>query len=202
MTLLKSFLVGILASLPMGPVMILVMQKTLCHGRKSGFISGLGSVATDTFFSCIAVLAVSMVQNFIETYEFWIFIVGGLLLVFLGVDIFFKNPLKKMQGSDKSEQNIRYTIEVALCALANPGALALMLALVAMADLSCDLAPGWLIVAFISLGCVQFWFLFTTAVNAFRRAITGNRLRWANRLAGIAIFLFGVAVIMKELIKF
>jgi len=189
-----------LASIPMGPVMILVMQKTLCHGKKSGFMSGLGSVFTDTFYACIALFAVSMVQDFITRWESWIFLVGGLIVVYVGLNVFFNDPVKKLQAADKDEHNIRYACEVALCAIANPGALALMLALVAMSGITDSNVPGGVLLLFISLGCAVFWFAFTSFVNVWRKAITGNRLRWVNRLTGVGVFILGVVLTFKGIV--
>ena len=41
--MLKGFLVGICASVPIGPIAILVVQKSLSMGHKAGFVSGLGA---------------------------------------------------------------------------------------------------------------------------------------------------------------
>ena len=54
---IKGFIVGMGASIPLGPMGVMCVQKTLSKGRNSGFISGLGASITDTFFAAIAVLA-------------------------------------------------------------------------------------------------------------------------------------------------
>ena len=41
--ILKGFIVGICASVPLGPIAILVIQKSLSEGHKSGFLAGLGA---------------------------------------------------------------------------------------------------------------------------------------------------------------
>ena len=52
--LLKGLLIGFLASIPMGPIGVLCIQRTLNKGRKSGFYSGLGAAAGDAVYSIIA----------------------------------------------------------------------------------------------------------------------------------------------------
>ena len=62
---IKGFIVGMGASIPLGPMGVMCVQKTLSKGRNSGFISGLGASITDTFFAAIAVLGLAYVQSFI-----------------------------------------------------------------------------------------------------------------------------------------
>ena len=55
-----------MASIPLGPIGVLIIQKTLQKGRLSGFISGSGAAVADTLFASIAVLGLGFVINFIE----------------------------------------------------------------------------------------------------------------------------------------
>ena len=43
--LIKGLIVGLFASVPLGPIGVLCIQRTLSKGRNSGFITGLGSCA-------------------------------------------------------------------------------------------------------------------------------------------------------------
>ena len=63
--ILKAMLVGVCASVPVGPIAILVIQKSLSKGHKAGFITSLGSVFVDTVFSIIAIFALAFVQDFL-----------------------------------------------------------------------------------------------------------------------------------------
>ena len=48
--ILKGFIIGICASVPLGPIAILVIQKSLSDGHKAGFFAGLGACLVDTLF--------------------------------------------------------------------------------------------------------------------------------------------------------
>ena len=50
-TLLKGFIVGLGASIPLGPLGVLCVQKTLSKGRNSGLFTGLGASVSDTFYA-------------------------------------------------------------------------------------------------------------------------------------------------------
>ncbi len=49
--ILKAFIIGICASAPLGPVAILVLQKSICYGHKAGFTTGLGASLVDTAYA-------------------------------------------------------------------------------------------------------------------------------------------------------
>lgn len=42
-SLIKGFIVGIGASIPLGPLGVMCVQKTLSKGRASGILTGLGA---------------------------------------------------------------------------------------------------------------------------------------------------------------
>ena len=58
--ILKGFIIGICASAPIGPIAILVIQKTLSKGHKAGFVTGMGACIVDTTFSVIALFALAV----------------------------------------------------------------------------------------------------------------------------------------------
>ena len=65
-TILKAFLVGFAASVPVGPVAILVIQKSLSKGFSAGFVTGLGASVVDTLFAVIAMFALAFTQQFLN----------------------------------------------------------------------------------------------------------------------------------------
>ena len=83
--MLKGFLVGMCASAPIGPIAILVVQKSLSKGHMAGFVSGLGASVVDTLYAFIAIFALAFAQKLIEAHQNLILLVGGAVLALLGV---------------------------------------------------------------------------------------------------------------------
>ena len=52
--LLRGFCVGVAASITVGPVAVLCIQRTLSKSRRSGIVSGHGVAAADTKMAKIA----------------------------------------------------------------------------------------------------------------------------------------------------
>ena len=93
--MLKGFLVGICASAPLGPIAILVIQKSLSKGHMSGFVSGLGATVSDTCYAFIAIFALAFAQRFIDEHQSFILLSGGIILVLVGASMALSNPYKK-----------------------------------------------------------------------------------------------------------
>ena len=81
--ILSALLIGVLAALPPGPVLMLVIQKTLNHGRWSGFFTGLGAMVIDTLYAAIGFYALGFVRDFIDSHT--ALILG--YLAFFGLDV-------------------------------------------------------------------------------------------------------------------
>ncbi len=191
--LLKAFAIGVCASAPIGPTAILVLQKTLSGGRKVGFSTALGATVIDTTYSAIAVFAVTAVSDYIISHQTVFLIIGGLIVGGVGVSM----ALKKLNTESCGAVSAGNTLQAMLCAISNPGAIAVMLTLVALFKIDVDIAPVWAVVPCVALGSVTYWMIFTTLISRARRAVRTETLRKINRVAGIIVFLLGIVLIVR-----
>ena len=198
--LIKAILIGIIASAPIGPVSLLVMQKTFCHGRMAGFAAGIGSAIVDTLYAVASLFAFMFVQGFFSRHASWILILGGLLVAGVGWLMLRRKPMEVKQTDDTSKTKaIQYALQAAGCALANPGALAYMFGLVALfrLDIGNAVSPVWLIVVFVLIGALAWWFSFAYAADKLRNAFNVTTLNRVNKIAGYAVIAFGVALVVR-----
>ena len=63
-----GLVIGISASIPLGPIGVLVVQRTLNKGHLSGFVSGLGAALSDTIYAVIAGFSLSFIVGFIVVF--------------------------------------------------------------------------------------------------------------------------------------
>lgn len=200
--LLKAFLLGILASIPVGPVAVLVAQKTLCSGYKAGIYTSIGTAFVDTLYAVVSLFAVSMVQDFIMRNKQMFLLLGGALIIVIGVYLFMKSRQHidfKVKTKISTSSYVGYAFQAAGCAFANPGAFALMLGLVALVrlDLSTTLLPTWLIIVFIVVGTMSYWILFTSAIAKARVKMSPAYFSKVYKFSGVAIVLFGLFILIK-----
>ena len=151
----RAFLVGICAAVPAGPVLLLVLQKTLSRGRGAGILTGLGSAFADTLFATVGLFTLSLVDDFITRHEAVVMEVGGVLMLLIGFGIFLKGKDVPADKPDESGGLTLFgcTLQAAGTALSNPAALAYMLGLLSMLGLVAGgiSAPVWAVLAAVGL---------------------------------------------------
>lgn len=199
--LLKAFAVGVLAALPLGPVCVLVAQKTISRGRLSGMFAGAGSMVADTFYAVVCLFTVSLVKDFLVSHEGLILLVGGFLIIVVGLVMFQKKEQKGPRRNPSKKRAVGYAFQAMGCAFSNPGALLLMFAYISVFELQAGngTTPVWLIVPFVALGEFSYWFLFTGILSRFD-GIKPETITRINKIFGSVIMVLGLSASIRGLI--
>jgi len=87
--LLKGISIGFIVAMPIGPIGLLCIQRTLIQGRFYGMIFGLGIATADAIYGSIASFGINFISNFLLQQKFWIKLFGGLFLLFFSIKILF-----------------------------------------------------------------------------------------------------------------
>ena len=197
MDMLKGFLVGISASAPIGPIAILVVQKSLSKGHKAGFVSGLGASVVDTLYAFIAIFALAFAQKLIEQHQNLILLVGGLVLSVVGVSMAFSNPFRKMKKDGKSRVSTKDFAQAVIMGLSNPMAIFVMFTLFAFFGLAKDAPQTWSVAPIlisVSLGSVTYWFSVSWLLSRFAKNFRMRTILWISRITGAIIVIIGIAL--------
>lgn len=202
--IIKAFLVGIAASIPVGPVAILVVQKSLSKGHRAGFVTGLGASVVDTLFAVIAVFALAFTQQFLNDHEVAILLGGGAILIGLGLSMALKDPFRKMKADGTAKASAADFMQAVLMTISNPGAIFVMLALFAFFGIT-DNAPSTWHVAPILLsvagGSVAYWFLISWGLGRFRNKFKMTTILWISRVTGALVVIIGIVLLTQGLFK-
>ena len=51
---IKGIIIGLAVSVPLGPIGILIIQRTVNKDRTSGFLSGMGASISDAIYAVVA----------------------------------------------------------------------------------------------------------------------------------------------------
>src|SRR5579862_4963315 len=89
----SGLIIGLIVALPIGPVNLICIRRTLALGPMNGFVSGLGAAMGDGVFAIIMAFGFTAVVQFIHGLSGALELIGGTLLVFFGVSTFFSDPL-------------------------------------------------------------------------------------------------------------
>jgi len=189
--LVDGVIIGISASIPLGPIGVLVIQRTLNKGHLSGFISGLGAAFSDTIYAIIAGFSLSFIVGFIESQLLWIQIMGAIILISLGLKIFYTNPaIQLRRQKKKSTSLIQDFFSTFALTIANPLAVFLFLAFFAgfrIVETQHSAIENFMLIGGVFLGAGLWWLILSSLVNLFRSKINLRRLFWINKIAGSAI---------------
>lgn len=203
-TITKGFLIGLLVSAPMGPINMLVIQRTLNRGRWHGFVTGLGAMLSDLAYALITLVGLSFVADFFDEYERIIQTVGSVILFFFGFVVFRSNPLRDWTP-DKLPQETRYLrdfVSSFLLTLSNVAIILILMGLYAhfsfnpLADGKSLFIAG--LTAFIT-ATFAWWFFLTNLVSWLRKHFNRRGLVLLNRSVGILLMLLGAGEISRSL---
>lgn len=103
--LLTGILIGILISAPMGPIGMLVIQRTLNKGRTAAFFTGVGASLSDIVYCLLTGLGLSFVTDFIESNQNLLQVIGSLVLIIYAVYLFKNNPSRSLKPPVESATN-------------------------------------------------------------------------------------------------
>jgi threonine/homoserine/homoserine lactone efflux protein len=201
MFFLKGLIVGFVIAVPIGPIGILCARRTLTHGRRAGFVSGMGAATADVFYGFIAAFGLTIISDILLSYQFWIRLAGGAILCFLGIRTFIEKPERKslllMLRKKKKRHAGMYTSTFFLT-LTNPMTmfpLAAVFAGLGLAGARADLLAAFILVLGVFLGSALWWLFLLGVFSVFKRRFNTHELQWINRIAGLIIASFGALVL-------
>jgi threonine/homoserine/homoserine lactone efflux protein len=193
---LKGIGIGFIMAIPIGPIGIMCIRKTLTEGRLSGLIIGLGAATADLFYGCVAAFGLTVISDTLTDQRIWIRIAGGALLFFLGVKTFRahpKDPKLKTTGSGR----LRSYLTVVFLTLTNPLTIFAFIAVFAAFGLGDGLSffSAAILVAGVFIGSCLWFLLLSSGTILFRKKLDLVGLKWVNKIAGILIIISGLIVI-------
>ena len=204
-SLISGIIVGFLASIPLGPIGVLCIQRTISKNQKAGFISGLGAATADSIFASVALFSLSIILGFIESHRIIITAVGGLCIIGVGINIFFKNPVVQIRRNRSGRTNLwQDFLSIFLLTLTNPVFILVFIAFFASFGISTaefNVGSGLSVILGVFLGSAGWWFLLTFVVSLFRHRFRPRHLLWINRIAGSLIILLGIAALASIFIQ-
>lgn len=195
--ILKGLIIGIVASMPIGPILMLVIQKSINDGRKAGFSCGLGATAVDTTCAIIAAFALSAIGDFIHNNESTIEIIGGIFIAVIGISMFRAKVAQDRRKKPYSPKNFVKAMTMGFC---NPAAPAFMLAFFTIMKMDMSEQPLFvpiLSILAVAAGSALYWYTISKLIARFGYKFNYKVLLIVNRIAGAGVFFFGIYLLAK-----
>lgn len=190
LSIFKAVLVGVVAAVPIGPILVMVIQRTTCYGRRCGFMVGLGAAVADTVYAAIGLMAVQMLQEFIEANTPWIMLIGGVFVALIGVGMLRRRVVVSREDGGGRMNPWTCFVQGLATTFSNPVAIGVMMALLALFGLG---SVGVAFAPLVGLGEAIYWFVISWALSRFLR-LDMCKLRTMSFIAGIAVCIFAVVL--------
>jgi threonine/homoserine/homoserine lactone efflux protein len=192
--LLKGIILGFLVAAPVGPIGILCIKRTLSYGWLFGFVSGLGAATADTMYASIAAFSLTVIINLLLSQQFFLRLIGGIFLCYLGIKIFFSKPSEK-EASTKGGSLFSAYISVFFLTVMNPVTILVLAGIfsgLGMVRDGINYTSGTQVVLGILIGSASWWLILSIVVSMLRNRMNIKFLSWVNHVSGIAMLIFGL----------
>jgi threonine/homoserine/homoserine lactone efflux protein len=196
--LLKGMLIGVVIAIPVGPVGILCIRRTILDGRLAGLFSGLGAASADSLFGIIAAFGLTVVSDWLFNYQDWLRIGGAAFLLYVGITALLADPMARTRSDRDPEGLLGDFASTFALTIANPVTILSFLAIfgaIGFAGEEATLGHAGLLVLGVWLGSFLWWIGLIAAAGVLRVTFQREHLVWINRGSGGILVFAGIALI-------
>ncbi len=191
---LKGLIIGLSIAVPVGPIGILCIRRTLAQGRINGVLSGLGAATADALYGAIAGFGLTFLSNFLIGQRIGFHLIGGGLLCIIGAKTFFSKPAEP-GASVEGDSLWNAYLSTFFLTLTNPMTILFFAAVFAglgVVGASNHYVSAGILVLGVFIGSAMWWLILSGFTGILQGLFNFKRLQWLNRISGLIIIGFGL----------
>jgi threonine/homoserine/homoserine lactone efflux protein len=199
-------LIGLASAAPVGPVNLLVIQRTLTAHTAGALLLGAGGALGDSLFAAAAAFGVSAVTTLLAEHALVIRLGGGLIMLAFAVVIWRSTP--KLRGDEAQASALRMALATLTLTLTNPATILFFIGAfgaVGFTGIGHDspehLINAAMVVAGTFSGSMLWWLAVTGVARRLRGRITDGHLVTLNKGTAIALGLFAFAAVVTGMVQ-
>jgi threonine/homoserine/homoserine lactone efflux protein len=191
----KGLIVGFCLAAPLGPIAAICVQRTISRRFLSGLMSGLGAAAADAVYGAVAAFGATMISEFLITEHAWLQRFGGIILIILGLRLWFAKVEEKTNGTENNRGLLGDFLSTFVLTLTNP------MTFVAFAAIFTTMGVGAVkghsiltaeLVGGVFAGSGLWWFILCAGAYALRAHFDFRKLTTINRATGVFVLVVGL----------
>ncbi len=195
---LSGLLMGVAAAAPIGPVNILVIQRTLRLGRAAALILGAAAGLADALFAAAAAFGLGAIRQMFDLHHEVLRLFGGLFMIGFGVLLWRQSPhLDSVMRQPPS--TTRMSLAVMVMTLTNPATLFWFLAAFAMfrfqhvgwQSSAAATNAAWLVFG-VFCGSMLWWVALSHVAARLKERFSDTHLLWMNHGCAAVLCGFGL----------
>lgn len=191
---LKAALIGLSIAAPVGPIGLLCIQRTMAHGMRTGFVSGLGAACADAAYGAIGALGLAAVTDYFVSLSLPLAVAGALFLAWMGGKLITSKPPAASQGVPDQLRALRAFASIFLLTLTNPMTIVSFIAVFASIAGPVALRPGAAAVMIVGVfaGSACWWLILSSGVALLRKKLDDGLVLIINRAGGCLLLGFAI----------
>ena len=196
---IQGVVIGLVVAVPVGPLGLLCVNRSLMLGALAGLASGLGVASADAVAAGIAALGISLISDFLLEFQIFLRFVGGIFLCVLGYRIYRTEPAVKVPTISTNGLLGAYATTFFLT-FSNPVTIMSFIAIYAGWHVP-SLHGHYLAAAFLTtgvfIGSGIWWVMLFVGLTLFRLNISHRFLALVHRVSGVFMVGFGITVLLS-----
>jgi threonine/homoserine/homoserine lactone efflux protein len=190
--LVTGALVGFSIAVPVGPVGLLCIRRSLSDGRLAGFVTGMGAAAADTLYGLAAAFSLTALTTFLVDHRTSFQLFGGLFMLGLGVATLRSRPVASTADRPAHHAGIAFVSAFAITAT-NPMTVFAFIGIFAgLNHPAADTLTSMRLVLGVFLGSAAWWLILSNGAAHFSRKLRSGGFRALNLIAGTGIVLIAL----------
>lgn len=179
--------IGLSIAAPVGPIGLLVIQRTLHHGRAVGLATGLGAAVADAIYGALGAFGVSALISVLQQARVPLVLAGGAFLLWLAWRTWHASPpAHEAQARGGPGLLASFAGTLALT-LSNPATILSFVAIFGTLAAAGAPASPWSMVAGVLAGSALWWLLLCAGVGALRGRFDARAQRAVGRVSALML---------------
>lgn len=188
----QSLLIGLSIAAPVGPIGLLVIQRTLQRGAVVGLCTGLGAAVADAVYGAVGAFGVRSLIQLLSGARVPLALGGGAFLLWLAWRTWRSAPAGQAATAADGRGLFTAFAGSFVLTLSNPATIFSFIAV--FGALAAQGAPSspWPMITGVLLGSALWWLLLSVAVSRLRARFDARAQAWVNRASALLLAAFAL----------
>jgi threonine/homoserine/homoserine lactone efflux protein len=195
---IQGIIIGLTLAVPVGPIALMCIHRTVIEGRLHGIFSGLGVATADSCYAAISVLGLTVISGVIVSHQYPFRFLAAFVLIIIGIRVFMAAP-RCICAETEHETYLKDYLSMVAIAIANPLTLVFFLVLlpgIGVFVQGNSFFSALEFVAGVFLGSAVWWIILCGFIGSVRSRISQERFGLINRVSGLLIACFGAGMLI------
>lgn len=180
----QSLLIGLSIAAPVGPIGLLVIQRTLQRGRAVGLATGLGAAVADAAYGAVGAFGVNGLIRLLQGARVPLALFGGAFLLWLAWRTWTAPPPDHAAAvRSKGRGLVGAFAGTCMLTLSNPATIFSFIAIFGSLGARGPIMSPWPMIVGVLVGSALWWLLLSGAIGALRQRFDARWQRAVNRVS-------------------